>query len=101
LFQRSKRKALIVPSALARQRGAQGWGMALTSLRIRMQVTVYYLTSPSPDSPQARGRIVVHSPQRSWEAKCPVRYSDTPEVVGHIPHHWMSSSAAGHPSESP
>jgi len=51
LFQRSKRKALIVPSALARQRGAQGWGMALTSLRIRMQVTVYYLTSPSPDFP--------------------------------------------------
>ena len=98
---RRRRKIVIVPSALAWQHGAQGWVMALTSLRVRVQVIVYRLALPSPDSPRAHGRTAMRSSQRSWEAKCPIRYSDGPEVVGYIPHHWMSFSAAGYPSESP
>lgn len=68
---RRKRKIVIVQPALARQHGAQGWVMALTSLRVRGQVAVYHLASPSPDSSRAHGRIAMHSPQTSWEAKCP------------------------------
>lgn len=98
---RRKKKIMVVSSALVWQHGAKGWVMALTSLRVRVQVAVYHLASPSPDSPRARGRIAMHSSQRSWEAKCPLRYSDTPEVVGYVPHYWISFSAADYPSESP